>query len=393
MKKFKKKKAKDKKIEKNEKKINNNNINLNQEKIKLKLIISTIGNSKDQCYKIMIEERKWCSMKVIPLNKLERENLANDYLSLFGKKFDFNLINILHNLIENPDPTTCNKSLHEVITYLENNQTLLEEKIGKEELQNLLLSFKELEQKLDEELYFRRLILQDSLPKLKKIGGIVLYKNLDSLQKENLELNSSEIKAIKTKVIDKYKDNPISEQKKTLENELDNALTLRWRHFARTVNPWFVKEANQKVVTILDELQKNHLNESEEALHEGFELMRNMEIQHKKRLLVHILGMLALTIGAITLTTALCGCPITAIVLSVLIVGFGISRMVVCKGTLDVKGWSFLFDNLFPDFLKKRLFKALPEEELSAFYRKKKIISITPVASSSSPIHLTRLYA
>lgn len=312
----------------------------------------------------------------------------------FGKKFDFNLINTLHNLIENPDPLSCDKSLTEVITYLESHAILLEEKFGKGEVQNLLRSFHELKQKFQDEPYFRRLALEEHLPELKKISGMILSQNLDMIQKEYLQLNPDEVKTIQAMVKKECQDKPILEQRKILEMALSSALKLKWVDFARNVNPWFVKEANLKVVTILDELKKNNMNESDAALHEGFEMMHNMEIQNTKRIITHVLGILALLVGAASMIASLCGGPLGVIIfLGLLAMGLGISRNLMCKGTLDVKGWSFSFDNLFPDFIKKKLFKPPLEEELSAFYRKKKIISITPMTPPHSPFHLTRLYA
>src|SRR3990167_533281 len=251
----------------------------------------------------------------------------------FSKKFDFGLINILHNLIENPDPLTCDKSLAEVITYLEKNSDLLEEKFGEQVVQNLLLSFNELNQKCQDEPYFRRLVLQEYLPQLKKISGIVLSQNLDRIQKENLQLNSDEVNDVIQMAKEEYQDKPIGTQKKIIEMALSSALNLKWTNFARNVNPWFVKEANQKVFTILEELQKNNLNEIEEALHEGFEIIHNMEIQNAKKTLTHILGILAIFVGAVALNASLYGCPIIAIVLlSLLAMSLGISRNLVCKG-------------------------------------------------------------
>jgi hypothetical protein len=132
---------------------------------------------------------------------------------------------------------------------------------------------------------------------------------------------------------------------------------------AGRVHPWLVEKIETDLNKILRGLGSDDPLIRSVAHERAEKLLKSIDFQAKKKLMIHIIGLFALaltTIGLI-LTHTLCP-PLVIFTLVGLGVFLGVSRMLLAKGFFSTEGWSFSAFNCLPEFIQK-LFKIGEEEE------------------------------
>jgi len=129
----------------------------------------------------------------------------------------------------------------------------------------------------------------------------------------------------------------------------------------------------------IDAIEKGLLSydpkERQSALARGKELLKDVKVQAQKKLSVHIVGLIAITLTTIGLPLFFVSCPYIVLFLLIFIGGvLAMARYAMASGLLDHKGWDMDYKNCLPQFIRKRFFdppasqeNRLTSEEISAF--------------------------
>ena len=112
------------------------------------------------------------------------------------------------------------------------------------------------------------------------------------------------------------------------------------------------------VDTLLSKLSSNEVKTQHEGILKAEELFNSIEIQNKKKILVHILGITSLIITIIALSFVSAGFPVITAT-TIMLVGFA---MAICtyltnKSILQQNGWSFYPSKIIPQCIRKRFNK------------------------------------
>ncbi len=135
---------------------------------------------------------------------------------------------------------------------------------------------------------------------------------------------------------------------------------LRKKHnLARRVQPWCATQMEKQIPSLLKTLKSKHSKKQERAIEKSLKLFETMRIQTKKKLLLHVVGIIAalfliLTSTVLTLCVTGYAAPIVLIVLGILLTT---TRFALHTGFVEHAGWHFSLEECFkaslPDFAQK----------------------------------------
>lgn len=119
------------------------------------------------------------------------------------------------------------------------------------------------------------------------------------------------------------------------------------------VSPWLATELKQITPGLIHEAKngnvaaKNLIND----------LMTNVDIQAKKKLTIHIIGLIALVFIAAGLIAGLMTCAPVGLAIALGMIGFALSitKMLLTKGWLENRGWEFTPMKCVPEIFRKLL--------------------------------------
>jgi hypothetical protein len=132
---------------------------------------------------------------------------------------------------------------------------------------------------------------------------------------------------------------------------IDELSTVKHAQLARRLRPWCATRISTELNGYLQVLRNPSLSPEQKArAREGAEnLLNSIDIQAKKKMIIHIVGITALILSAIGFILILVACPALA-PLVLLSIASGLSTLgyLYGKGALDQEGWSFSFCEAFP---------------------------------------------
>ncbi len=132
---------------------------------------------------------------------------------------------------------------------------------------------------------------------------------------------------------------------------IDNLSTVKHAQLARRLRPWCAARISNELNGYLQVLRNPSSDPGQKArAREGAEnLLNSIDIQAKKKMIIHIVGITALILSAIGFILILVACPALA-PLVLLSVASGLSTIAYLygKGALDQEGWGFSFCEAFP---------------------------------------------
>ena len=297
----------------------------------------------------------------------------------FVAKFDFDLLTKMKKLLEDFNPIESPKALKEMTALFNENPQKLEELFGKRQTQQICELFNKIERDVGATPLHYRKVLRKYAPAIGEVTRHLMINNLSKLQREYLELTPEEVKTLCKKTAKKFENTsiPMEKQLEHLEEQLQAALNIKKKELARRVRPWMVDEANQKTVPLL----KGLMNNDPTALKESLSFVKDINIQTLKKTLVHILGIIALVIAAVSIITMLVGCPhLIPFILIGIATAVGLIRMIAYITTLDTRGWEVDWKALIPKSLKTEL----PKEEEEESFEKFRLHSSVPM---NQPYH------
>jgi hypothetical protein len=135
-------------------------------------------------------------------------------------------------------------------------------------------------------------------------------------------------------------------EKKTL------MLSVKKADLDRRVRPWMREKIEKELNPILENLKSPNASVRHDALIKADLLMKNIDIQSKKILLIHVISLVAIILCAIGLIATIAGCPylIPLILLGAAgIIGYG--NYIYSQGTLDEEGWRFSKKKAIPSWI------------------------------------------
>lgn len=150
---------------------------------------------------------------------------------------------------------------------------------------------------------------------------------------------------------------------KGITNVLINSKIMK---LSQRVRPWLAKEIEQQLAPILSDLRHDDPQVRLSAQTRAMDLFNNIDIQTRKKLIVHRIGLAALGFTLVGVIAALIACPY---LIPVIIIGAGsilsIGKSLAFHGLLDSRGWQFNWSNCVPDRLKS-LYKRIREAYISS---------------------------
>lgn len=186
-------------------------------------------------------------------------------------------------------------------------------------------------------------------------------EKLKRLQNKYFSLSANETNKITNYAQKKYKNLSYNDLNVKIHEIQAKALFVKKCNLARRVRPWMAAEAHDKIPRLLKGFNSTDPTERTQCLTGAKALISEMEIQARKKMLVHIVGLFALAIcviGSIIALVMLPGAPILVTgVLFVAGVAFSMARYLTAAGYLDTRGWDFSWINCMPQWVKSRYVK------------------------------------
>ncbi len=197
---------------------------------------------------------------------------------------------------------------------------------------------------------------------LSKIQRAELQESLSHLQEEFLQLSPTEIEKIKHLTKIKLPRGASPQELKDKESTLsEQFLEVKYNNLARRVQPWCADKVQKELRPILEKLRSADSTAQIEGQKQAEDLAKTLRTQGKKKLLSHIVALVAITISAVGFTALLIGCPFAfaGIVLAAAST-IAIANYFYTKGTLDCEGWHFSFVNCIPEWIRYLYRKVCP---------------------------------
>jgi hypothetical protein len=185
----------------------------------------------------------------------------------------------------------------------------------------------------------------------------LLKKDIKFLNRQYLKVNSNEKVKIENYIQKKFKNEPYQWENKF--NEIsDTFLKIKKSDLARRVRPWLVEEIDQRLPKVLENIKDPNPEVRKKAIERAKELMTQLDTQCQKRILIHLLGLLALTFTMAAFILAIAGAPFLTVTLFFVVAAIiGFSRYTFAKGYLDSRGWKFRVENFPPEWVMKLYYK------------------------------------
>jgi hypothetical protein len=129
---------------------------------------------------------------------------------------------------------------------------------------------------------------------------------------------------------------------------------MKKHELAHRVHPWLADRIEETLPQIQQGLQSQDPSKRAEAKETTAAILKNVKIQSQKKLLIHVIGLLA---ALITIAGLIAGCGACPFIIPfvILVVGGVLSlvRYYLQCGLMDVEGWNFSVANCIPEIVKK----------------------------------------
>lgn len=176
---------------------------------------------------------------------------------------------------------------------------------------------------------------------------------INKLQRKYLHISPKKIQGVVEKVNKSFQ-GTAQEKMDKIKSELNDTLKGQKTKLARRIGSWLVKEIDMKIDRIYSGLHSLDPVVKEAAMVEAEGIIKDIDAQTKKKMIIHIIGIIALAITMVAIVAFLVGCPYVAVaILFGVGMAFGIARYVAYKGYFEQRGWNFSALNLLPEFLQK----------------------------------------
>ncbi len=266
----------------------------------------------------------------------------------FSSLFDFKMLKNLALFRKTKEEKKRNQALCSILSLVKGKKSQFESVYGKEQTGTLLNCLSDLKVGID------RL---EGEQKMEELSRAILSKNLCDMEKNYLHLSEEGVELVAKRVLEKERHKSPEEQEELLALRLKEALNNKYKKLARRVRPWMADEINGKIPSILNGLKSLSCEEQKLATDQGFELMEMARIQNRKKQIIHVIGIICMTLAIAFFIGVMVGTPLTTlIVLGVLVTLVGFGRFLLFSGWLDTRGWHFSKKSLLPLFVQKRLF-------------------------------------
>jgi hypothetical protein len=185
-----------------------------------------------------------------------------------------------------------------------------------------------------------------------KVKENIYLSKLEQIQKKHFSISPKKIRKI-----DDYVQTQLSHisAKEKLERKERIELTKKKNQLIRRIQNNLTNELEQSISSLTSGLQSSDKKIRLETLKKTAQVFENIHIQAQKRILTHVIGMLAVAITITGLALALLAFPYL-IPLLVMTIGSVLSfvRYYLDAGYSETRGWDFNTQNCLPSFLQKK---------------------------------------
>jgi hypothetical protein len=194
--------------------------------------------------------------------------------------------------------------------------------------------------------------MPDRKAQLVRLKDELLIENLSYFEAEYLTLKPEETTKIR-EVVRQNIHNASPGNMGRRERELEaNLLAVKRTSLDRRVRPWCGQRICQELRPFLDTLRspESSVEELQEAREGAQNLLQAIDIQAKKKMIIHIVGLIALTASAIGFILTMVACPVL-IPFILITIGGTLSTWSYLggRGSLDHEGWTFsICDAIIP---------------------------------------------
>ncbi len=195
---------------------------------------------------------------------------------------------------------------------------------------------------------------------LNQLKEDLMLSDLGTLQHKYFVLSPNKLASIDALIQHKFPElsgRALNEKKEELASlELER----KSNDLARRVQPWFAEELDEKLEPLIAKFSNPDPSVRNQARFEAEELLVLMDIQAKKKLAAHIIGLIGIAILSAGLIAGLVACPIL-IPLVLISVGGTITliRYHFSLGFWNTKGWRFEIVNCIPEMTKWIYYKII----------------------------------
>jgi|GEM_PF-6346483 len=143
----------------------------------------------------------------------------------------------------------------------------------------------------------------------------------------------------------------------TLNGEEQKTIEIKKNDLSKQLRSWLVLEMEKKIPSILDKLQSISSSARDQGLKEAQQILSKIEMQIKKKLLVHKIAFVALGLGSISVILTFLHVVLAAILvivcLHILLIGV---RYLASAGMLNHNGWDFRLEECIPDCIRPLIY-------------------------------------
>lgn len=167
-------------------------------------------------------------------------------------------------------------------------------------------------------------------------------KNLRGIKKKFIDLGKEERAKIHALLREKFphlSGRAKAEKYRALEEQ---AREVRINKLARRVKPWCAEEILQRISPILKGVSSPDAPTRKQAEAEALDLAEKIDTQSRKKLIVHIVGLIALIATAVTLCCIMGGIPaLVALILLIVASCVSLAKGILSNGWLETPGMEF----------------------------------------------------
>lgn len=194
-----------------------------------------------------------------------------------------------------------------------------------------------------------------NLPEGSKQRAALVAQNLRFIRSNWLTINNNEITHLNNVVEENYPGTNKQKFKKYNELLLEFDQGKRF-NLASRIAPWLVTEFDLVDETFLQQVEQGEST----ACNKAEQLLKEVDTQIKKKLIVHIVGIVSLILTVAGLILLSCGFPVfLPLALTSLGAAVGITRYLLGDGFFNQRGWGFSPSKCLPSWAQDNLVKRL----------------------------------
>jgi hypothetical protein len=197
-------------------------------------------------------------------------------------------------------------------------------------------------------------LIDDATSILEQVKERYILKDLEYFEKEYLTLSPEATQKIITYVETKFPDLGEEEKNAKIVETTQQMLGAKRASLDRRVRPWCGQKIADELLPLLCKLRSplTPKNEKEQTNIEAQKLLKTIDIQAKKKLLVHTLAIIAIALTIIGAILTLVAAPyLLPLVLMGMGGAFAMTRYFLINGLQDEEGWNFSVKKCLPNFV------------------------------------------